>query len=322
MSMSSWGPNVVTTAAAVISGALPLAAAQTDEGGHHQTTYEPTTLLGQPGSLGGESAMPLPCTAASQVYSPLSPPFTSGHVPVPNPAESVIETFPNQWPSSAFNLVPMYQDHSYPFYRQNDASEGLLPEHFQMYPTALPPDGPGQSLNHPEDITSHHHPDQHFAIPEAAFNIFPVSYDFDPPPLMDPLRMPPIDGLPEEPGWTIVGPDQSSDDASLTSSEPSPSAYSSPRAAPDPWLCIPAPTDPPIEVYAEAAAADSPNGSCHSLGNEAKPRKGMRHQPLNAGQREQASNTRRMVACMRCQMQRKTVSSPSPPLVSPEAHAE
>ncbi|KAI0123986.1 hypothetical protein BJ170DRAFT_68509 [Xylariales sp. AK1849] len=308
------GSSVVTTAvagAAAISATASSAAALPDETGTGigcQTRCVPTIELGQRNPLGVESGMVAPTAAGS---SPRG--HASASLPLPpDPAQFPLG-FTHQdhrtWTSSSSeNYNPMFHHPVYPPYDRIIPPQDLYQDH---YPCAT-------NLSHDvfpnmnsDDAMTSPPTDHNFALLDASFHLYNAHYH--PDSLLD-FHATNMNQQTDEFGWTMVHPQHPVDvageispnaasSASHSSSERSETSRSSIDKN---WALVPHYTDDIVEVCDGHNASVS--ASCKSPNPTRKlsisKNKGGRRQPLGLKEREQARITRRMVACVRCQMQR------------------
>jgi hypothetical protein len=306
-----WGPSVTTAVAAGAAFVSATAAQQGQTGGAigYQTIGEPTIVLGQTSFRGGETAMSAPNMGLeARDHSPISPPFPPGFLPLPTEFHG---SNSQAWsPLTAFNIVnPMSHHPIHPSYGHDVPSEEINHGHHHPCVTALS-DNTSQDLYHPGIMTSNLGFDQPFPFVQDVY----LDQEFAFSPDMHPHKMNDFDEL----DWSVIQPEESGEDAGQRSSTGSSSPTASqPEGAVhidaqdvDSWGLVLGQTGDIAEVSGgHSTSASSSRRSPRSPSKTTRPRKGRKRAPLGAGEREQTSNTRRMAACVRCQMQRKRVSS-------------
>ncbi|KAK8062687.1 hypothetical protein PG997_014784 [Apiospora hydei] len=249
---------------------------------------EPTVT--QPPPWGHAAADDIP-TATAELYPYLSPP------PSHNP--SFVSGFPTFSHGSgqpwSFNFqsidIPLLLD-QYPFLYQQDNMQ--LPD----YDSA--DHNPNNSVDHTGGATASGHEDLegvYHSDAASTAHILNSTFSLPDPSVMSAANMepnyrPPIN-LPasnqEESEWQFVEKEKAS-------------------PIDGPWQCIPWFLDPPQEVYSSYTAYGTSSPEALSPASHEDPTSQPRPKKrgaLSPEERQQTSKTRRMAACVRCQMQRK-----------------
>jgi hypothetical protein len=298
--------GIPTTLATVAVAGAAVAAQGNQTGGitGSQNVWEPTIPTGQPSYGGGETAMAVPDMALG---------FRDHHS-IPSVFPSSLDRFPaaytyNYSTPHAFDFdIPVAQLQLYPqYFPLQDTDQGQ-----HSCATSLPEGKP--QIPFQRDVAA---PSSGFGPPQNPLYSDEMLLLNDESSSLDPLLGSHLSGI-DEPDWTHVSVEQCEDDVGQVRSAGSSSTSTSPPGAAsnhsllggESWGLV-SYTDPVVEVSDDQpTSASPPDEATEAPTKGTKPRKVGRRSPLNQSARQQTSNTRRMAACVRCQMQRKRVSLP------------
>ncbi|KAH8652072.1 hypothetical protein BX600DRAFT_516155 [Xylariales sp. PMI_506] len=321
----AWGQTFTTAAAGAVLSATTIATAASGAGvsaglphdelgasSRQHICCEANTVLGRPNLDLWHSDMATTDTAPESRACPSIPPS------FPQEACSLVATeSPNKssqfWSPHAMNSYAQmvhYTPYHHPYTQDSSLAEFSPPEYSP--PAALPYSTPQTThyLN-PMVLPPQADPMFNFDTPLPTYD--GSAYPLDPSSDFFPVNLSPeeVAVLSDDSDWTpIQQPDSSGDDVGQLSSEEPSSAGTSPPGLPlspgdnksDNYVMLSRPTDNMYEVSADGEKKYRYPRKKYGKGPDS--RKGGRKAPLNATQRERASNTRRMTACIRCQMQR------------------
>lgn len=294
--------------AAVLLTAVPSAAVQeTVYINGHRDICEPANVPAQPNftcletgraAIPNSGLQPIDYISHSTSFDPLlNPEFTS-----------VIQEGSQPWVSSAFYFpYPIFAMHPYPGYSPYDQdipAHEIDPHYQQQY--ALPSEESFQQFLPQGPVTSPPYPDHvnppYMVSPDNAGYDFGGFPDFQAPIMTDS-------------DWSDVGNELSSESTGgsspgeqIPSADPNPSHTNDHAGAYCSWQVVPDPTVITHEVDNHTLSVTHIRQAPRSSRDRVRKNIGGRKAGLTQEQRNQASVTRQLVACLRCQFQRASVS--------------